>query len=243
VNYYKILNEREAMQWRAGITEAENMRTSVLQKYRVSMKDFWEFEEPLRLELWIQSLDNPNYADLGFCDMHPWIGDVRLSPPLSGMPSGYLLVVSERMKSTIEQSDLPEHKFYRTIIRKSDSGEERSYFIFHLLFQKFEELYYPAVSFSLKRRNEILKTFEKGMIKNYDEFIAIRDKEQYENGGVILSNDNTVFKQYFDVLWGDGGSVLVSENLKRNLQRIELKGVRFELYNGEIDFVDERYYY
>jgi hypothetical protein len=227
------------MQWRVGITEAENLRTLVLQKYRVSMKDFWEFDEPLQLELWFQSLDNPDYADLGFCDMHPWIGDVRLTPPLSGMPSGYLLVVSERMKTTIQQSNVPQHKFYRTIVRKSDSGEERNYFIFHLLFQKYEELYYPAISFSLKKRDQILKTFEKGMIKNYDDFIALRDKEQSENRGAILSNDNTVFKQYFDVLWGDGGSFLVSESLKTNLERIELKGVGFELYNGEISFLNE----
>lgn len=236
MNFYKILNTREAMQWRVGMTEAENTRTSLLQKYRVSMKDFWEIEEPLRLTLWFQSLDNPTYADLGFCDIHPWIGDVRLNPPLSGMPSGYLLVVSERLKNTIQQFKVPQHKFYRTIIRKENSGEDEKYFIFHLLFQKYEALDYPSVSFSLKKRHEILNSFEQGEIKNHEEFIAIRDKEQSENRGAILSNDNTVFKEYFDVLWGEGGSFLVSENLKASLERLDLKGVQFELSNNEISF-------
>ncbi len=201
------------------------------------MKNFWEIEEPLRLTLWFQSLDNPNYADLGYCDLHPWIGDIRLNPPLSGMPSGYLLVISERVKKIIQQSKVPQHRFYRTTVRKIDSGEERTYFIFHLLFKKYEELHYPAVSFSLKKRDQILKTFEKGAIRNFAEYIQIRDQEQSENRGASLSNDNTVFREYFDVLWGEGGSFLVSENLKSNLERIDLKGVQFELSKSEMSFI------
>jgi hypothetical protein len=128
MKFYFLKNTFEATQWRVALPQDEEERTGIIRQYKHGSSTFWNIEEPLHFELWFQDFDDADYKDLGFCDVHPWIGDtVNFDPPLHGRPTSYLLLVSEKLKRAFEPFQFPEHRFYQVEVRRKNNRELRVY--------------------------------------------------------------------------------------------------------------------
>jgi hypothetical protein len=235
--YYKLENTLEALQWRLGLTEEENRRTNFLERFMFEVNRFWDFEEPLKLQLWYRKSDNPSHRNIGYCDVHDWIGDeLDHHPPLRGKPLIYSMIISDRLKGYIDNFFLPKHKFYLVKAIKEDTLEQRNYFIFQILNEQYANLYYPAVTFALRKGPRILKEFGKGEVKNYEHLLSILEEEKKQQKGVTMSYQNSVIIRHYDILWGAAGEILFSQNLKDRLDALDLEGVAFIPYERDILF-------
>jgi hypothetical protein len=237
MKFYRIKNTIEATQWRVALPHYEEERTGIIRQYKHGSATFWNVDEPLHFDLWFQDFQNTKHRNLGFCDVHPWIGDdVNFDPPLHGEPLSYLLFVSEKLKKVFELFQFPRHRFYQAEVRKQDTGELRTYYLLHLLSDQYKELYYPKVSFSLAQRDTIIRTYQIGEITSYEEFERIKSEEKQKQRFISLTNDNTMYRYFTDFVWSKDGQILISERVASKLAAIPLIGVEFEEYGLSVEF-------
>ena len=237
MKFFLLRNTPEAAQWRFGMTNEEEGRTKLLERYSVSFNEEWNIQEPLALELWFQYLDNPTYANLGYCDIHDWIGNNSINPPLMGKPVAFFTIISEKVKEALQTLKIPPFRFYAVNAFKRDTGEVRNYWIFHLLDHQSDYVDYSKTEIQIVKGTTLMEVIERGSILSHADFLLERDKLKSKDRRATLRLSNIVYKEKFDVLWGDSGEILFSTNATVRFDNLQLRGVEKREYKHNIEFL------
>ena len=193
------------------------------------------FGEFLELWLWHKDLHNTNYTNLGFCDIHEWIGDVTHYPPMKGKPNAMTLIISERLMQVFKDVLISNHKIYFLKVKKEISNEERVYYCIHFFNNIFSDLLYNQVSFIAKTRRDQIKSYEVGEIKNYQEYEEELKNLRIHNSRVSLVAKRYIYKNPYDLLPAIDGSIVISEKLAKKVsqyQGVELNESQVPIVTG-----------
>ncbi|GAB3519037.1 hypothetical protein [Emticicia fontis] len=155
------------------------------------------------------------------------------------------LIVSEKLKSILEQLTLLPHRFYPAIIKTYLQGiltERADYFVFHFLQDYLQEIDFNHSQFAVgwfskykeegKRREKFFKIFERGEIIDLEHYHAKLD-EVLGMGPVIFPLE-LKFKKFYDVL-SARFNMHFSQKAKKLVEENNITGIRFAEYNAEAE--------
>ena len=195
---------------------------------KITTRDFYAGELPLVLSF-MEFHETPAIADF-----HE-IG--------SSFESLNTFVVSPKFKQVLEQMVLPLHRFYPADIYGNGLGITQGYFLFHFLYDFFQEIDYSQSQFAehwfgaYDEERYIYEQFFNALKKG-----EIKDKESFDyrlfNETQKKGDSGSIFplalklKQYYDVV-SMYGSIYFSERAKQMVEDKQLTGTYFKPYNPE----------
>ncbi|MDJ1482788.1 hypothetical protein QNI16_19970 [Cytophagaceae bacterium YF14B1] len=170
-------------------------------------------------------------------DVLDWQHDVSLE--MAPQPMAQALIVSPTLKCIVEQFCCPEHRFYpaSTTNYFNDSDQEKAYFVFHLRLREMEEkLFYPKTVFGIFENYfndpQLVSTYSMGEIVSLEHYKEA-DKEISERDfDTRVAPVQAFYQQPYEVLWGEGKNIIVSENVKEAIEEANLRGVVFEEFTS-----------
>jgi hypothetical protein len=199
---------------------------------------FWEGTATIRMELSVlrgfadqnPEIPNPQNDELvplaqpDGSEWRPtleWRAAGGLFKPTVGPPSNnsqMIRIVTPPLKAAMERFMLPPHRFYPVRVRHEFTGEEREYFMFHLLGDQWTEqvaAYWPAMKYYV---------FEKKTRRNIQEFLpgSATTREdylnhfrsfagQYDLKDLRINFPYLVYREPYDLVWGDGWMAMSAE--------------------------------
>jgi hypothetical protein len=132
-----------------------------------------------------------------------------LGPPSNN--SKMIRIVSSSFKATMERFILPPHRFYPVRVRHEFTGEERDYFMFHLLgdlWTEQEVAYWPAMKFSVlqKKPRRNVQTFAPGSVTSLENYYDIYRSfsGEYDFKDLDSHIPYLVYREPYDLVWGKG---------------------------------------
>ena len=231
-NFYTMEPTYEAAQWSVGMRVEEASRTKFYEKFGREVRQLWNIEGTINVNLWYKYFDNPKYQNLGYCDLHKWVGDVMHEPPMKGGPTAFYLIMSERVADIFEMYAKTKHRFHEMQITKEDTNEQRKYFLYQTVNTIYQLLDYDLTQFYVTdvRQTEVYGDVEQGKISNEADYKAyvefLRETDRYKN----VMPKQLIFKEFYHVFQSIDGRIVIHEELKSHLESLELKGVRFIPY-------------
>ncbi len=198
---------------------------------RDSVNEFWQLMRPINLKLWFKDFENSNLKNLGYADIHEWTGDIMHDPPLIGRPISFMVILSERVKDYLQELDIPSHQFHQFNVIKEDDQEERIYYGLQVVNEIYSRLVYSEITFTLEKRKEIIKTYDKGEIGSYKDYLAEQAAMRERFRLSSLKPDKLVYKEHFDLLLNDEARFVVSQKVRNTLLQMDLSGVEITKYD------------
>lgn len=192
---------------------------------------FWEGSEVIQMELVAMrayasenpDLPNPHNEEMvpiqqtdgsEWRDILEWRAAGGLYKPIAGPPRSntwMIRIVSPRLKAALEQFNLPPHRFYPVRVKHEFIGEEREYFMFHLLGDNFSgerAAYWPAMKFNVfeKESKNVVQEFPLDSAMNYDEFLkSFRSFfDEYDKKKISIDFPYYVYREPYDLVWAEG---------------------------------------
>ncbi|WP_299123063.1 hypothetical protein [uncultured Tenacibaculum sp.] len=208
-------------------------------------------ELPLKFEL-IDSYEDLSEWDgeTPFMDIIRWSSDFTLGGncPEKG---GAGVIISEKVKKILEKYQLPPHRFYNIHMYCAYNKETRKdYYLFHIAGGKagredsvmdYNKCTFKELSEDEEGNRIVVNKFPEGTINTREEYveaclgqgniITLGSYPDLERPGKVIRNDlrfiNRVFKHNVDVLWGVFNVIKISEEIKEELEKENIKGASF----------------
>ncbi len=209
-----------------------------------------EKELPLTMEL-IDSYEDINLweGETPFVDILRWSSDFTLGGNCPDIGGG-MSIISQRVKEVFEKYKLPPHRFYPVKMHSPYYKETRdNYFFFHMPgngISDNEKVDYEKCTFEETKRNDdynkvVVANYPEGTIKSREHWLNIKRRkdteiklgtyEHYSMPGHKMKNRlnfvNKVYKHDYDVLWGTPSLIYISEEIKKELETIEINNGNF----------------
>lgn len=152
-----------------------------------------------------------------------WRAAGGLDKPIAGPPwtnTHAYRIVSPMLRAAISRFALPPHRFYPVEVTHEVTGEQREYFMFHLLgdlHTEKEAAYWKAMPFkiSVDKTKETIAQFPQGSVESYQEYLETFRKTYKELGYAPMETSPTfpyfVYREPYDLVWGDGWMALSEE--------------------------------
>jgi hypothetical protein len=228
MKFYTIHQDCSYSDWVAMLPWEQEKQLKL--KENIKYEAFWQFPE--MIPFWMLSRGLMK-STIKYADVHEWKHDAGMAPP----PSAKFLVISQKIRHLFQKLSLPEHRYYKAILRNryNDSDEERYYDVLHIRNDHYEKLYYPAVEFCLSddvmyNPQKQIPKYAPGVISNYQEYLEKSREAQEIN--MFLKPTSYIYTDTWDVLWGHGREIIVHEQAKDLLLAEGVQGVSFETYYG-----------
>lgn len=152
-----------------------------------------------------------------------WSGAGGMERATAGPPkvnARFHRIVSPEMKAILESFHLPPHEFIPANVRHYSSGEQRPYFLFHLIADFRTELecaYWPAMAFHIENRNlgTLMKAYGPGSAENLE--AAYAQHRNWVNENVfqlipfMIKIPYMVYCEPYDLIWTEGWMTLSDE--------------------------------
>lgn len=200
---------------------------------------------PLKFEL-VDSYENLSewQGETPFMDVMRWSSDFTLGGncPEKG---GAGLIITEKVKKVLEKYLLPPHRFYKAHIHSAYTKQTRKdYFVFHMTGGanddyevNYKKSTYKELSEDEDGNTIIVNKFPEGTLNNKEEYIEalvgrstiipLGSYPDLERPGKERNNwfrfINKVYKQDVDVLWGVFNSIVISQEIKEELEKVNIQ--------------------
>lgn len=182
---------------------------------RITRSSMWNNPEPINMEV-----DEENGVEVRFSDIYRVIN----------RPEGYILVVSKRMKETLELFTMPEHSWYE--VKVVYKGVFHELFMLHLVDNRLKELDHSKIRFDIYKAvkdKSYVRSLKSGEIENFNQLHELRLKEIKESKNSVIP-EVYHYKNKYNLFWGDGLSILVDERLKNEIEKHDFVLVEFKEY-------------
>lgn len=150
-----------------------------------------------------------------------------------GSPSAYILVVSTKMKKTIEENlSIPPHKYYNCIIENYKTGESSTdYFVLHFIHDYYEEIDYQRSKFGIINivEEELISEIPFSVANNKSNILAEEQAQwakEWTNGVKPL---RLVLTKEYDII-GVNNFIYVSPKARQVFLDNNLSGIDFIPY-------------
>ncbi|WP_237275896.1 hypothetical protein [Tenacibaculum ovolyticum] len=202
----------------------------------------------LKFEL-VDSYENLSewQGETPFMDVMRWSSDFTLGGncPEKG---GAGLIITEKVKKVLEKYLLPPHRFYKAHIHSAYTKQTRKdYFVFHMPSERaghsdrvldYSKSTYKELSEDEDGNTIIVNEFLEGTLNTREEYIEalvgrstiipLGSYPDLERPGKERENwlrfINMVYKQHVDVLWGVFNSIVISQEIKEELEKVNIQG-------------------
>ncbi|MFK7903553.1 MAG: hypothetical protein AB8B69_00435 [Chitinophagales bacterium] len=236
MKYYKFANSKEFELYCVGMSYEEEERLRIFEEEKIGFMHVWEESELIHFLLWQYGSLSSTFKNPQFCDFHTWVGDGIHTPPLMGQIDGNLWIISPKIKKVMERFKLPDHRFYEAKVKALHSQEIRTYYIFHLLYSPFDKLFYEEIIFKAELESSTdnkIRIFEKGYIRSKEHWFEERHtlSEKYKDYSIKMMPELFIYKEEYDVLWGQMGPIVFNEKVKIALESEDLIGVEMKEWN------------
>ncbi|WP_442266689.1 hypothetical protein ACSIGC_03050 [Tenacibaculum sp. ZS6-P6] len=209
---------------------------------------------PLKMDM-IDSYENKKLwkGDTIFVDAITWSDDFTLGG--NNPEVGAVMIISKSIKKVLENYNLPPHRFY-PIDLKCDYVKEINYdyFLLQMIgdnFSKNEIVDFSKCTFIQQTRNDngdrvTIEKYTEGIIENRVEYNEVKRNNSKKitigsylsKNGFELKNyfefENEVYKYDYDVLWGVPDTIIVSEEIKKDIENLNVKNIIFSEINHNI---------
>lgn len=199
---FSLPNYLVSHKWYATLSEEEEQRTGLVKllNQRPTLK--LGFDHPVKMSLVGDRIPGQDYDPFddsdgkgsirvgevkGEEDWAPvlkWHGGFGFNAKVSGPPTirSKATIINEKIRSILPSFHLPEHEFIPVLLTHEVTGESRTYFIFHLLWDPRKDLqacYWPEMAFDYIDHisKEILFSFPKGTAQNVDDCFKIAQEK------------------------------------------------------------------
>ncbi|MFK7903552.1 MAG: hypothetical protein AB8B69_00430 [Chitinophagales bacterium] len=236
MKYYKLDKSKEFILYHVGLPYEEEERLRLFEEEKIGSIHTWEKSEVIHFLLWEYGSLSSKFKTPKFCDFHTWAGDFIHNPPLMGQIDGRLWIISPKIKKVMERFKLPDHRFYEAKVKALHSQEIRTYYIFHLLYTPYDKLFYEKITFKAELKSptdHMVRIFEKGCIRSKEHWFEERRKlsEKYEDYRITMMPERFLYKERYDILWGQMGPIIFNEKVKIALESEDLIGVEIKDWN------------
>ncbi len=236
MKYYTLEQSKEFLLYSVGLPYEEEERLRLFEEEKIGYMHAWKKPEVIHFLLWQYGSRSSKFENPKFCDFHTWVGDSIHNPPLMGQIKGNIWIISPKIKKVMERFNLPEHRFYEAKVKALHSQEVRDYYIFHLLYTPYDKLMYEEITFKAELKSStdnMIRIFEKGCIRSKEhrrEIVRPLIKE-YEKYSVEMKPKVFIYKNPYDILWGEMGPIIFNEKVKTALENENLIGVEIKDWN------------
>lgn len=154
-------------------------------------------------------------------DILEWRAAGGLYKAIAGPPRSnqwMIRIVSPRLKAALELFSVPPHRFYPVKVRHEFTGEERSYYIFHLLgdfWTGHVAAYWPAMRFEVfeKKPKNVIERYPPGSAMDHHEYLTKFRSffDRYDKSTISVDFPYYVYTEPYDLVWGDGHMAMTKE--------------------------------
>jgi len=224
------INNNSNWEWRAVLHKNEDSRLGVIETINSDL-ELVISNEPIKMYLInVQSVKHDRKEKPFEADLVYWLDDITLN---AATPSiGACLIVSNALKSIIEQFSLPHHRFYPVnLINSEDTSQFQRYYLLHILGSIIDNTNYlkSEYSYRLKGSKEVLKK-ETGTFDSYESYSKAERLSRKENN-IFIEVSKRVLTVEYDIVWGIINHLRINTKVKNAIENSDLKGLRISPFS------------
>ncbi len=176
-------------------------------------------------------------------DMIRWADDITYKA-YTPNSQGYM-IISKKLKAILEKYELPPHSYYKVeLINELDKTSNKDYELLHIYGAKwYEHLIMEECIFEYRDEytDEVIKT-QKGGFTSYENMLE-ESKKASDKEDCWYYLVEGVFNVNYDVMWGIGNVLRISNRLKEAIEVENLNGVEcYPLRTNKIKYINYNEY-
>lgn len=228
------------LEWKAYYLEEE--KTGLIEN--MTNNELYSSKEPIKM-LYVNIYDEKSkIEELPFSnDMIRWADDI-IYKAYTPKSQGYM-IISKKLKAILQKFELPPHSYYQVELKnKLDNTSNKEYELLHIYGAKwYKHLIIEECIFEYRDEytDEVIKT-QKGGFTSYKHMLEESKKASKKEDCWYYLVEG-VFDVDYDVMWGTGNVLKISNKLKEAIEVDKLKGVEcYPLKKSKMQYVSYKEY-